>query len=222
MSYILDFFNTNKGDSNNVSLAQKYLVKDLLDSNLKGENKIFELDGIDIESSLNGKIIPSLIYTFIYDYKKDKNLLSFGDKFPMVFCLNLIMFERQNSKSINMRGINLNLMTQEEKVKFLDFIVSTNEKFYTEQIYKDNNKVHINNIIYSSLSNDNIIELLSNVVKFDISKYVRMYTISNCKNIRLIEYNLWKYIPFYKHTIEIKGLDKTILDNLILKLFKNK
>ncbi len=218
MSHILDFYLKNKGNKNIYELAEKYLVKDLLDNNLIGTNKIFELDGIDIESNISGKIIPSMIYTFIYDYKKDFDGLSFGDNFPLILCIGVVVVNRNGIKNINIKAINLNLMPLEEKIKFIDLLVNLDKDFFESGFL--NNEI-ISNKLFSILNNVNSIKNFSNILGFDISKYIRLYKVHQCKNIRLIEYNLWKYIPFYSHKIDINGLDFKQLIELALKT-KNK
>lgn len=215
MSHILDFYLKNKGDKKIYELAEKYLVKDLLDNNLTGANKIFEIDGIDIESNISGKIIPSMIYTFIYDYKKDFDGLSFGDNFPIILCLGLDVINRNGIKNVNIKAINLNLMPNEERIKFIDLLVNLDKDFF-ENGFLDNNI--ISKKLFNILNDINSIKNISNILGFDISKYIRLYKVHQCKNIRLIEYNLWKYIPFYSHKISVNGLNfkqliKTILKN---------
>lgn len=221
MAEILDFYKTNKSIPTEILKAEEYLLKDTLSKNLTRDKKIKELDGMDMESKLSGKIMPSMIYTFIYDTKQDMQLednIIFGDKMPIVLCCDIKPMEKMLNgklvKSLQIIGINLNFLKNDDRAVFLDKIYSAFSTFY-KNIYKDvyKNEASINQQLSTILNNKNFINLVYTLTKVDISKCVRAYNVSFAKNIRLIEYNLWKYIPLYdaKRTvtnISIKGIQE--------------
>ena len=91
MSEILKFYKENASSANRKN-ANDYLLKDTLSSPLTGSKKIKELDGMDMESKSSGRIIPSMIYTFIYDGNKDlqeQDNVIFGDNMPIVLCCEI-------------------------------------------------------------------------------------------------------------------------------------
>lgn len=221
MAEILDFYKKNKSIPTEILKAEEYLLKDTLSKNLTRDKKIKELDGMDMESKLSGKIMPSMIYTFIYDTKQDMQLednIVFGDKMPIVLCCDIKPMEKMlNGKLVNslqIIGINLNFLKNDDRAIFLDKLYSAFSTFY-KNIYKDvyENKASINKQLSTVLNNKNFVNLVYTLTKVDISKCVRTYNVSFAKNIRLIEYNLWKYIPLYdaKRTvtnISIKGIQE--------------
>jgi len=221
MAEILDFYKKNKSIPTEILKAEEYLLKDTLSKNLTRDKKIKELDGMDMESKLSGKIMPSMIYTFIYDTKQDMQLednIIFGDKMPIVLCCDIKPMEKMlNGKLVNslqIIGINLNFLKNDDRAIFLDKFYSAFSTFY-KNIYKDvyENKASINKQLSTVLNNKNFVNLVYTLTKVDISKCVRAYNVSFAKNIRLIEYNLWKYIPLYdaKRTvtnISIKGIQE--------------
>lgn len=206
MAVILDFYKENKSNSKEIKSAEEYLLIDTLSKNIKGYDKIKEIDGMDMESKLSGNIIPSMIYTFIYDTGKDmqnENNIVFGDKMPIVLCSNVKPYTKlidgKLVKGMYIFGINLNFLLPEERALLLDSIYNSFLDFY-DNIYKDvyENKTSINKGLLTILRDTNFVKNLYAISKIDVSKCVRCYNINFAKNIRLIEYNLWKYIPLYE------------------------
>lgn len=211
MAIILDFYKENKSNSNEIKKAEEYLLKNTLSANLIGDDKIKEIDGMDMESKLSGRIIPSMIYTFIYDTNKEKQKegeIIFGDNLPIVLCCDVKpIMKILNGKVVNglsIIGINLNFISNEERAIVLNAIYNAFSNFYNN-IYKEvyDNRVAINKGLISLVTNKDFIKNIKAITNVDISKCVRSYNLSFAKNIRLIEYNLWKYIPLYdaKRTI---------------------
>lgn len=218
MGVILDFYKKNNSNGDIVKKAEEYLLIDTLSKSLKGDSKIKEIDGMDMESKLCGKIIPSMIYTFAYNFDKDMQMednFIFGDKMPIVLCCELKSFlkmiNNKPTKCLNMVGINLNFLKNEDRAIVLDAIYNSFSSFY-DNIYKDvyNNKAAINNALLSLVSKNNFVDTIKSITNIDVSKCVRSYSISLCKDIRLIEYNLWKYIPIYesKRTVSNLSINK--------------
>lgn len=222
MSEILKFYKENASSANRKN-ATDYLLKDTLSSPLTGSKKIKELDGMDMESKSSGRIIPSMIYTFIYDGNKDlqeQDNVIFGDNMPIVLCCEIKQFERvikgKNVKGMYLIGINLNFLTGEERAVVLDAICSNYSNFY-DNIYKDvyNNKLAINKGLQNVVMGNKFINSIKAMTGIDVSKCVRSYNISFAKNIRLIEYNLWKFIPLYDATRTVSGISLKNLQKIM-------
>lgn len=226
MALILDFYKENKANASAIKNAEQYLFKDTLSIPLKKDKKIKELDGMDMESKLVGKIVPSMIYTFIYDTKKEKQVeddIVFSDNFPIVLCCNVKNITRiiknKKVKGVVITGINLNFLPNQQRAIVLDSIYKGFSSFYEDKVYKDvsKNKVSINKAFSIFVSNKNFIKNIKLLSKIDISKCVRNYNISFAKNIRLIEYNLWKYIPLYDAKRVVTGISIKNLQKIMSK-----
>lgn len=225
MAIIIDFYKENKFNANEIKNAEEYLLVDTLSKNLKGEAKIKELDGMDIESKLVGNIVPSMIYTFIYDTKKDLQMVNdviFGDNMPIVLCCDVKPIEKiidgKIVKSLNLIGINFNFLRPEQRAVVIDVIYSTFSKFY-DNVHKDvlNNRISINKNLGNILKDNNFVKTIYNLTRVDVSKCVRSYNISYAKNIRLVEYNLWKYIPLYEAQRTVSDISIKQLQEIISK-----
>ena len=217
MSQILDFYVGNSGNPDISTIATEYLLNDTLGKNLIKKDKIKDIDGMDMESRLSGKIIPGMIFTFIYDHEKNRDIiedLNMGDNFPIVLCCGLNKTKRiidgRPYTSLCIDGINLNLLDKKSRLKLLDCIHNFNINFYEHDIYNatKNNTIAINKNLASKFQNSNFLKALSKATNINLLDCYRKYDITKCNNIRLIEYNLWKYIPFYnpkRYLINLTG-----------------
>lgn len=218
MSHILDFYNDNNGNPLIIKNANEYLINDLLSLNLSGDDKIKDIDGMDMESDLSGQIIPGMIYTFAYKSSKkieDDADINLGDKFPILLCTDVKILNKdingKKSTQLNVQGINLNFLNNKQRLILLEFIVRSYQKFYENDVYKsvEKNSIILNSEFGANLSDPNFLKMLLTKTSINLSDCFRSYNITNCKNIRLIEYNLWKYIPFVS--------TKRIINNLTLE-----
>lgn len=225
MSEIINFYNENKNNFNEIKKAEEYLLKDTISNSLIGNAKIKEIDGMDMESKLSGKIYPSMIYTFLYENEKDKQIendIQFGDKLPIVFCCEI----KRKIKIIDLKpqlflyltGVNLNFLQNDIRAAFLNSLYDNYSEYY-DNIYKRvyENVASINKPLMSLLQNNNFVKNINSTIGIDISKCVRSYNISMAKNIRLIEYNLWKYIPLYDARQTITNIPIKELQKIMLK-----
>ena len=228
MSQLLDFYEYNKGNANISAIATEYLLKDTLGKNLQGENKIKDIDGMNMENNLNGHIIPGMIFTFQYkvsgNLHDDVERLNLGDKFPIILCCSVKLFEKnikgKLKRSICIQGINLNMLEREKRLKLLNNLHDGYLSFYENEIYKKTyeNSIAINNDLGFKLQDFNFIKAISGANNIDLNNCFRTYDISHCLNIRLIEYNLWKYIPFYNPKRYILNLTEQQKEQIALML----
>ena len=227
MGQIIDFYKFGNGKPELQRNAFNYLAKDLLDKNLTGENKIMELDGMDMESKLGGSFFPGMIYSF--KYKSDKkfdieysNL--FNDIFPILLCSGIsaksFVVNNEIKTNIFLQGYNLNYLTNKERCIFLDFIQTQYKSFYEEQVY-------IATAMNSCIVNSELTKLImdnnsfANIIKastgIKINNYFRLYNLLLIDNARLIEYNLWKYIPLLDVKRTVNGMSINDIRKLLNK-----
>ena len=229
MSQLLDFYEYNKGNANISILATEYLLKDTLGQNLRGNNKIKDIDGMNMEdNNFAGKLIPGMIFTFQYkpfDVQNDIiESLNLGDSFPIILCCSVKLYRKNvNGKVINticIQGINLNTLTNEQRLRLLNDIHLGYLDFYEHEIYKKTyeNSIAINNDFGHNLQDFNFIKSLLANNSIDIKTCFRSYDLSQCKNIRMIEYNLWKYIPFYNPKRYVLNLSNKQIEQIAILL----
>lgn len=180
------------------TLYTKYIINDL-----SGKNKVIQIDDTDQESIITkrngGDPIPGFIYTFIYKGKEisqmiDKKPQIYIDFVPLVFCMNI-------GKEI-FKGINLNLLPANIRLNFLQgFFILFKPFFQDIEELTENNKLAINEKFVSfvrSGDGQNIIRILNSRNHATYEKAYRSYSFKDIENFRMVEYNEWKYIPFYE------------------------
>jgi len=181
-------------------LFEKYIIQ-----NLRGENKLLEIDSTDQETlliKLNGGFpLPGLIYTFVYPPKKGDNptIVTKGkereyiDYVPLVFCVN--------SDVHSFKGLNLNILPTSEKLKFLQGFYNTYEAFFKGvDILTANDKLAINRKFFSLVKGgkgQHMIRGLSEDMNANFNFAYRSYKIERVRNFRIVEFCEWPYIPFY-------------------------
>lgn len=198
--------------------AYEYLVTNTLDKDLKSPDKLVEITAMDFESTYNKDMLPSMIYTF--KYKADNNntigKVKFSDVIPLILC-----FTNENGY---VTGINFNYIPNSTRADLLDIIYTAYKDFYEDKLsdaLKKGTPI-INKELASFLikeeTRNKFLDLLSKKLSFDVSKTYRKYDKSKIKHARLIEFDMWKYIPFLTFKDAIRGaslsdLQKQIISN---------
>jgi len=190
------------------TLFEKYIIQ-----NLKGYNKLLEIESTDQESlfiSMNGGYpIPGMIYTFIY---KGKDMImnmkpgtpkkEFIDFVPLVFCIN-------NGPGF-FNGINLNMIPEKPRLAFLQSYYELFEKFFRDiEIKTENNKLAFNKRFIEYVKGGNgqkMIKLFNRKNTANYNYGYRKYITSKIDRLRMIEYSEWNYIPFYRPTQAFRTL----------------
>lgn len=181
------------------NIFEKYII-----NNLKGYQKITELDGTDQESiynSLNGGYpIPGMIYTFIYKGKdmfielQNGKKQEFIDFIPLVFCIN-------NGPGF-FSGINLNMIPETPRLNFLQsYYESYKEFFENVEVKTQNDKLALNKKFVEFAKGGNGQRMINIFNRKNAANYnygYRKYVIQNVERLRMIEYSEWNYIPFYR------------------------
>lgn len=203
---------------NNIKdIAYNILFEKYIRLNIKGQNKVTDIDSTDEESIIlklnGGRPIPGMTYTFIYgasDMIDINNMFKeYKDMFPIIMCYNVY--------PDHFMGINFNMMPNEERLKFLDAFYKT-FKIYLENIELDteNNKLSINEKFIKDVRSGNgpkLIDMFNKMKNANFGYAFRKYNINNVKQLRMIEMNEWKYIPFYDSKETFKKVNDKIIQS---------
>lgn len=198
--------------------AYEYLITNTLDKKLKSPDKLVEITGMDFESTYNKDMLPSMIYTFKYKAKNENTIgkVKFSDAIPLILC-----FTNENGY---VTGINFNYIPNSTRADLLDIIYKAYKDFYENKLSDALKKgvAIVNNEFASFLikeeTRNKFLNLLTKKLSFDVSKTYRKYEKSKIKDARLIEFDMWKYIPFLTFKDAIRGaslsdLQKQIISN---------
>lgn len=200
-------------------LASERLFENYLILNLKGADKRIDIESTDQESIAMkmGVAFPGMIYTFInmnetnlsqLENARTGKLVEFHDFTPILFCTSY------NPSKKLIKGLNLNLLPKEERLKFLIAFYSHYDKFFerveekTEYQKQALNKKYIIASIIGK--NPMIFQRFNKIYGARFEFAYRSYNLPNIRNYRMIEYEEWRYIPFYdaKHTVRKIGLQQ--------------
>jgi Fe-S cluster biosynthesis and repair protein YggX len=161
-------------------------------------------------------VLPSLIYTFKYnsEHIDKQGKYEFRDYVPVIFCMYV--------DKDYVYGINFNLLPNDVRARLLDVICKSNPEFYSYGIY--NEGLQLSNSLLSNLMNEDSRKKLLNVfdglVGVKVSNAYRRYKKSAIENIRLIEYDVWDYIPSLVFTDSIRGANLAAVQKSIIESSK--
>lgn len=196
-------------------IFEKYLIQ-----NKKGYDKLTQIESTDQESIIitrnGGYPIPGMIYTFIYG-EPDQIKLQFGakefiDLAPLVFCMN--------NEFGKFKGINLNMLPVDARLNFIDSFYESFKDFFGRKadVLAENQKLALNKrfIEYTkSGKGQEMIRIFNRKNGANFNYGYRSYLIQKVKQLRMIEYSEWNFIPFY----EPKNAFRKINQNQIHKLY---
>lgn len=188
-------------------VAYDRIYTNYLKLNLKGDKKLVDIDSTDQESEINkrnmGLPLPGMIYTFWHVSEKNlsfiENILSkkefeFHDLSPILFCTSV------NPLSGTFKGLNLTLLPLGERLKFLQGYYEMYENFFDKvEIDINDNKIAINKKFIGSVlagRGPMIIDVLSKRYSAFFKFGYRTYKFTNVKQLRMLEFEEWNYIPF--------------------------
>ena len=185
--------------------ATKSLVQMLLVDNTRGANKSNELTGMNMESTFNYTLLPSMIYTFLYNSPDSEHIneTNFKDHIPVILCTSF------DGKYVT--GINFNLIPNDIRANLLDIIYNAFKNFYTNDVEKAvaKNKATINekfaNLLVNEKTRADFLKILNDKLGINVSNAYRVYDVKYIKNVRLIEYDNWKYVPFLSFKDSVRG-----------------
>lgn len=186
-------------------LAMKVLVDYTLGSPRYGADKAVELTAMDFEKDFISDFVPSMIYTFMYD-KGDENIIGkavFFDRVPLLLCCT--------NKDGYITGINFNFIPNDIRALFLDEIYKAYKDFYENALADaaESGTSTFNSELASFLIDDSTRKAFFNLMDaklgYPISTAYRKYDKSKIKNPRMIEFDVWKYIPSLVFKDAVRG-----------------
>ena len=186
-------------------IAYDTLFTKYIERNLKGDAKKWEIDSTDQENLMlkvnGGYPLPGFVYTFLYPPKPGEEIKvidkgkerEYQDYVPLVFCTSV--------KAKNFSGINLNTLPNIERVKFFQTYWDSYKPFFKDiEEETENNKLALNMKFISLMSGQNAPDILGEMGKAVNANFkygFRNYNILRIKQLRMVEYVEWDYIPFY-------------------------
>lgn len=206
-----DDYRNNADKRSLEKLAFEYLVTDTLDKNLKGPSKSKQVTGMDMES-LAKTIYPTMIYTFKYnsEHLDKEGKYEFRDYVPVIFCMNI--------DKDYIYGINFNLLPNDVRGRLLDVIAKSNPRFYTYGIY--NEGLQLSDALMANLVDETkrkeLLRVFDGLCGVPVSKAYRRYKKAFIENPRLIEYDVWSYIPYLVFTDSIRGANLAVIQKSMI------
>lgn len=184
--------------------AFQYLITDLIQDNLIGYKKTRELSALNTEQLSPTTFIPSMFYIFMYTSTRMETVkgFSFYDAAPLILCTG--------SDNNYIKGFNFNYIPNNVRAVILDIITESYPEFYKSALDGDGN-FKVNNQFGSLLTNadglDKFMNFVKNKTNVDISKAHRNYLRKNVIKCRMIEYDMWKYIPYLVFKDAVRGVN---------------
>lgn len=196
-------------------VAYERLFTNYLQLKLKNEKKLIDVESTNQEAIILklGVAFPGMIYTFINI--NDKNLaqltnmnsgkvLEFHDYTPILFCTSYNPIQKM------IKGLNLNMLPNEERLKFLQAFWEHYKTFFerieekTEYQKEALNKKYIVATIIGQ--NPAIFKRFNDKYNALFNFAYRSYKLENLRDYRMIEYEEWRYIPFYNAKSSFKKI----------------
>lgn len=189
-------------------VAYNRLFENYLQLDLKGPKKLIDVESTDQESVLNkmskGRPFEGMIYTFLHinsqnmaelQNLKTGKIIQFHDFTPIVFCTFF------NPLTGLLRGLNLNMLPESERIKFFQAYWDYYKGFFDRVEEKtEYGKEAINRkyrIAAWAGQNPDLFKRFNNTQNALFEFAYRSYYLKNVAIFRMIEYEEWKYIPFF-------------------------
>jgi len=209
-------------------VAYTRLFENYLKYELKGSQKLIEVESTDQESVLNKfRKVPfhGMVYTFLYINQTNLNELynlktgktvNFHDFVPMLFCTSINLDKRL------IKGLNLNMLPPKERLKFFEAYFQYYRKFLENvEELTEYNKPAVNieyKIAALSGKNPKLFEYFNRSQNAMFNYAYRSYSLKDIRKLRMIEYEEWNYIPFFNPIQSFKRINleliyKTYWDN---------
>ena len=211
-----EYYNRYAAASEKRSAAHTYPVDYALSRKRRGRDKLETEFDLDMESSQPAVFIPGMIYTFMYA-RPDEQVISdvrFTDVVPLVMVTG-------RPDPAHIEGLNFNLLLPEFRAAVLDVINETNPDFYDNV---ENDGVAMNDVLYQTLADPVRRGMFMKSVNYrlsaDITSACRRYRVANCSEIRLVEYDMWKYIPFLSYGESVRGAALSAVQRAVLQADK--
>jgi len=210
-------------------LAYERLFTNYLQLKLKNEKKLIDIESTNQEAIILklGVAFPGMIYTFINSNDKLLEQLTgprggtyeFHDFTPILFCTSYNPIHKL------IKGLNLTMLPNEDRLKFLQAFWEHYKPFFerveekTEYQKEALNKKYIVASIIGQ--NPALLERFNKRYNSKFQFAYRSYKLENLRDYRMIEYEEWRYIPFYNAKNAFKKLSVEKIHQLY-KSTKNK
>lgn len=197
------YYSQHSGEKEYYQNATKYLLKDMLVNPKFNDEKLEHELSNNMEKNQPQCFVPTMIYSFLYASPDESTVgsIRFKDRMPLIFVTE---FNPDNNMVL---GLNFNLMPGMFRAVILDRIYQTNPNFYDSMEGIDEFTLNHNAVVgVGDKSNImNFVHYLNYGKKNNPA--FRTYNLKYCKYLRLIEYDMWKYIPFLNAGPSIKDAD---------------
>lgn len=203
-------------------VAYDRLFKNYLVYDLKGSQKLIDVTSTDQESLLNktghGRPFEGMVYTFIHINEKTLaelqnlqtgKLVQFHDFTPILFCTFF------NPITGVVKGLNLNMLPPEERVKFFQAYW----EYYKEFLERIEEKTEYNKEALNKKyrlaawvgQNPALFKHFNQSQNALFNFAYRSYNLKNVARFRMIEYEEWQYIPFFDPKQSFKKANLNII-----------
>lgn len=203
-----DSYTQMKSIDHIADVAYERLFDNYLRYDLKGSKKLIDVVSTDQESLLNksgqGRPFEGMVYTFIHINEKTlaelQNLqtgktVQFHDFTPILFCTFF------NPLTNIVKGLNLNMLPPEERVKFFEAYYQHYKEFFNRIEEKtEYNKEALNKKYRLAAwvgQNPDLFKRFNMTQNALFEFAYRSYNLKNVVKFRMIEYEEWRYIPFF-------------------------
>ncbi len=201
MGYLEDYLKNKSGKQE--ALAFDYLINDLLRDNLTGNDKQKNIGGLNMEKDAPTSFVPSMFYIFVY-FNGEKSVLGnaeFYDMVPLIFCTSF------SAESIT--GINFNYVPNDVRAAFLDILSGSYPSFYGHDMYDDGFRVNekLSGKLVDATTLTSVLNLMKTRLGVDLNKCIRTYNRKNVLKARMIEMDMWQYIPYLSFKDAVRGIN---------------
>lgn len=179
--------------------AYNFIVNDLMQFSSKGDSKQRSITAYNMEKDAMVNFAPSMFYVFLYNNPTAKEG-SVIDYVPMILCTGF------SKKTVT--GINFNLLPNDVRALVIDVILESYPNFYTEKNLRSSNFV-LNEKFAAGLIGGGasaIVKAIKMKTKYDISSAVRTYDCRFIMRTRMLEYDMWQYIPLLCFRDSVRGI----------------
>ena len=213
---MLDFIKLVNDGSNEkklTDLANKTILQDLYDKNLRGQKRAVSLNFWEDEKAFEsvGKFIPGCFYIFKHQGESlttEDGRKEFHDILPIF--LSLRVGDDKGRKFVF--GINFNILTKPVRAAILQELYNMDRPFF-DNLSKEHIKGrHVySKTILSAFAQDSGMRFCDYIcTKYRIKKEsiaFRKYYFDNILRYRMIDYWQWKYLPFLDVAQGVRGVE---------------
>lgn len=202
MSYFYDFF-AKSSKENETNRAYEYLVYDKLQKGDHSKASAKEIEWYSMQDSIqSSQLVSGMFYTF--EYADDLKGKKFQDIAPMCLCIS--------DEGDTVLGFNFNLILNSARAKILDELYSYDKEFFDVELKQSllNKQPVVSKKLYylfkDKEARQSFIKMVADTYKIPEKSFAyRKYFKKKMKRVSMIDYWLWKWIPFLNFEEGIRG-----------------